>query len=136
MKKIRSLVDRKLTERLYTVDDLSKLIYEAMGLSPENHRIWAIRHLRHITILTDDSILATRLRFEQRMLLHYINSHSALIIDAIDIKMTGKRQERETTPYRKYVISDRNVKIIKSIADGIEDEELRESLKSLANQKR
>ena len=136
MKKVRSLVDSKLVERLNHVDNLTKIIFEAIGLPKAKHQIWAIKDYKNITILTNDSILATRMRLEQNQIINYIRNHSVLIVDSITIKMAMPEMERRQKHRSTYTLSEKSVKTIASIAMGIEDEELRESLLSIARNTR
>ena len=135
MKKIRTLVDRKLVERLNHVDSLTKIIFDAMGLPEKKHQLWAIKDCRKMTIMTNDSILATRLRLDQQQIINYINNHSALIIDSIKIKMTMPEMARRETQRQTYHLSVKSMNTITSIAEGIDDDELRESLLRIARQK-
>jgi len=136
MKKVRSLVDSKLVERLNHVDNLTKIIFEAIGLPKAKHQIWAIKDYKNITIMTNDSILATRMRLEQNQIINYIRNHSALIVDSITIKMAMPEMKRREKPRATYTLSERSVKTVTSIAMGIEDEELRDSLLSIAKNSR
>jgi hypothetical protein len=128
MKKVRSLIDRKLVERLNHVDDLTKIIFAAIGLPENKHQIWAVKDLRKITILTNDSILATRLRLDHQQIINYINNHSALVVDSIQVKMTMPEMTRRETSRTTFSLSEKSAKTISCIANSIEDDELRESL--------
>ena len=136
MKKIRSLVDSKLVKRLNYVDNLTKIIFEAIGLPKAKHQIWAIKDYKSITVLTNDSILATRMRLEQNQIINYIRNHTALIVDTITIKMAMPEMERREKPRATYALSEKSIKTVTSIAMGIEDEGLRESLLSIAKNTR
>ncbi len=128
MKTPRNLVDNNLVKRLKHVDNLTKIVFDAINLPHKKFLMWVVRDLRTITILTSDSILATRIRLDQQQIINYFNNHSTFIIDTLNVKMTmpetTKREKIRTT----YQLSEKNVKIISSIAEGIEDDELRESL--------
>lgn len=128
MKKIRSLVDRKLVKRLSHVDNLTKIVFAAVGLPEKKNQIWAVKDLRKVTILTNDSILATRLRFDQQQIINYINNHSTLMVSSLQIKMTMPKVTKRLAPRTTYSLSEKSAKTISCIAESIEDEELRESL--------
>lgn len=131
MKNVKGFVDYNLVERLKHVDNLTKIVFDAVGLPHKKFHMWVVRDLRSITVLTSDNILATRLRLEQQQILNYVNNHSTFSIDKVNVKMTmpefAKRQERKKT----FCLSERNVKIMTSIAESIEDKGLRESLLSI-----
>ena len=90
--------------------------------------MWVVRDLKTLTVLTSDSILATRLRLEQQQIINYFNNHSTFIIDTLQVKMTMPKMTKRQKIRKTYQISERNVKIVSSIAEGIEDDELREGL--------
>lgn len=129
---MRSLMDKNLLERLSSVDNLSKLIYRALSLDTDKHQIWAIRNRRALTIMTDNSILATQLHYQRQRVLDYINSNSSLLLDSVTVKMTTPSSHSNRKVHPGYKISDRNSKILLSVADSIEDEELKEGLKKIA----
>ncbi len=128
MKNIHTFVDRNLVERLNHVDNLTKIIFDAIGLPKKRFQMWAVRDLRIITILTNDSILATRIRLEQQSIVNYINNNSTFVIDSVKVKMTMPEMPKRPSKRETYTISKQNAEIISSIAEGIEDDELRESL--------
>lgn len=133
MKNVRSLVDKNLIERLHSVDNLSHLIYHILNISPEQHHLWAVRDRRTLTVMTDSQMLATQLHYQQQRILEHINHNSSLALDKMKVKMTMPAVRQRRAPKAAYTMSARNAKILSSIADTIEDEELRESLQRLAN---
>ncbi len=134
MKNIRALVDTKLVERLNHVDNLTKIIFKAVGLEPQKHLLWVVRERRTLTILTQDSILATRIRLEQKSIIQYLRAHSDLLIDTIQVRMTMPKSARMEKRRETYTLTKSNAQTISSIAEGIEDKELRESLLRIAAQ--
>ncbi len=132
MKNIRTLVDSNLVERLNHVDDLTKIIFKAAGLEQKKNLMWVIRERRTLTVFTHDNLLATRIRLEQKQIIHYLKDNSALLIDHIKVRMAmpeTTRRKRKVTPYQ---LSRENVRTLVSIAEGIEDEALREGLLRIA----
>ncbi len=132
MKNIHSFVDRNLVERLNHVDNLTKIIFDAIGLPKKKFQMWAVRDLRTITILTNDSILATRIRLEQQQITNYINNNSTFVIDSVKVKMTMPEMAKRSARRETYTLSKKNTETISAIAEGIEDEELRKSLLRIA----
>jgi len=134
MRNVNNFVDYNLVERLKHVDNLTKIVFDAIGLPSKKFQMWVVRDLRKITILTNDNILATRLRLEQQQIINYINNHSTFVIDTLKVKMTMPEMVKRDNTRKAYRLSNRNVKIISSIAESIEDDELREGLLRIARQ--
>ena len=132
MKNICSLVDRNLVERLNHVDSLTKMTFDAIGLPQRKHQMWAVRNLRTLTILTHDSILATRIRLQQDQVIHYFKHNSALIIDTVKVKMSTPELAKQQKKRIPFTISQQSARVIAAIASSIDDDELRNSLLRVA----
>ncbi|MEE9352216.1 MAG: hypothetical protein V3U78_08145 [Thiotrichaceae bacterium] len=135
MKNINTFVDNNLVERLKHVDNLTKIVFDAIGLPQKKFHMWVVRDRRSITILTNDSILATRIRLEQQQIINYVNNNSVFVVDSVRVKMTMPEAPNRQVKHITYALSEKNSKIMASIAESIEDDELRESLLSIARQK-
>ena len=131
---MQSFVDIRLVERLRHVDNLSKEVYKSLDISPEKHNLWAVKSMRILTILTDDSILATHLRLEQNTIRRYFRQQHQINFDTVTIKMTIPPPQPVKVSKRASKISQQSAKVMTSIANGIDDEGLKEQLISLARQ--
>lgn len=134
MNKMQSFVDLRLVERLRHVDNLSKEVYESLNLSPEKHNLWAVKSMRVLTILTDDSILATHLRLGQNTIRNYFRQQHQVNFDTVTVKMTMPSPQPVKKEKRASKISQQSARILTSIANGIDDDELKEQLIRLAQQ--
>jgi hypothetical protein len=134
MKKVRTFVDQDLAKRLHHIDNLSSAVCEAVQISPDQHKVYAIKHMSQLTILTSDNILATRLRLEQDRVRRYLRDEHGIIIEKLRVKMNtfyGRTRDIKKVT-RANVMSEQTSDIIASIAEDIEDPELKESLIRLA----
>lgn len=138
MQKPRSLVDDILIRRLKQVDNLSNVIFEAMGLPKDQHKMWVISNMRQLTVMCEDSILATQIRMQQNAILDYFRKNNNLKFDGLRVKLIAPERIHKPRPNKatKHTPSLKASKTIADIADGIEDDELRESLLRLAGKKR
>ena len=132
MNKMQSFVDLRLVERLRHVDNLSKEVYKSLNLSPEKHNLWAVKSMRILTILTDDSILATHLRLGQGTIQRYFRQQHQINFDTVTIKMTMPPPQPVKEEKRASKISQQSARILTSIANGIDDDELKKQLIRLA----
>lgn len=130
MQKPRSLVDDILLKRLKQVDNLSNVIFEALGLPKEQHKLWVISHMRQLTILCEDSILATQIRMQQRAILDYFRKHKNMKFDELRVKLIAPERTYKPRPnpainHKPSITASRT---IAAIAESIDDEELKQSL--------
>ena len=134
MNKVKKFVDGNLAERLRHVDNLSHEVYKALSLSNEKHKIWAVNDMHNLTLLTDNSILATRLRLEQRKIIDHFKQTLNIDIGHITIKMIMPAPKPAKKIKRSSKIAAGYAKSMLSIARDIEDKELQEQLMRIATQ--
>ncbi len=132
MNKVKKFVDGNLAERLRHVDNLSQAVYKALSLPKENHNIWAVMEMSQLTLLTDDSILATQLRLEQQRIISYFQQQLNITIGKITIRMTMPAPSPPRKKKQSRKITAKSAKIMISIAQEIEDKELQEQIISIA----
>jgi hypothetical protein len=132
MNKVKKFVDGNLAERLKHVDNLSQAVYKALSLPMENHNIWAVMEMSQLTLLTDDSILATQLRLEQQRIIDYFQQQLNITIGKTIIRMTMPAPSPPRTKKRRHKITAKSAKTMISIAQDIEDKELQEQVICMA----
>lgn len=138
MQKPRSLVDDILIRRLKQVDNLSNVIFEAMGLAKDQHRMWVVSNMRQLTVMCDDSILATQVRMQQKAILDYFRKHKNMRFDGLHVKLIAPERVHKPrpNPATKHRPSVSVSKTIAAIAEGIDDDDLKESLLRLTGNQR
>ncbi|MDQ5767837.1 hypothetical protein [Thiothrix subterranea] len=131
MKKIDRLISKGFDERLHQLDRLTVEIARFFAVPTEN-RFWPLLKNQRITLLTDDPHFATQARFQQHLLCKYLSKCLNTNIRGIDIKVIGLHLasiEQKTSEFR---VSSNTASIMKSIAQSIDDKELREAIEQLA----
>ena len=132
MEKINKLIQGGLTERLQRADAVIAIIAQFLKF-PLDNRLWLSLKNQRLTLLTDDIHLATQLRFQQFMLCKHINKHLDVKIRGLDIKVINlplARLEHKTNGFK---FSHEAASVVCSIAQGIDDPELREAVMQLAS---
>lgn len=131
MKKIDQLISKGFDERLHQLDRLSGEIARFFAVPTEN-RFWPLLKNQRITLLTDDPHFATQARFQQHLLCKHLSKCLNTNIRGIDIKVIGLHLasiEQKTSGLR---LSSDAANIMQSIAQGIDDKELRQAIEQLA----
>ena len=132
MKKISNLVNYQLTRSIESYDKLSHSVYEMLHLNKEKHNLWVVVKQQKLTIMTDNPYLGTQLRYQQDNIQKALNSEYLLELKESQVKIIPPKAQRQKIKEERFVISDKAGSILKSIADDIEDEELKQSLIQLS----
>ena len=131
MKKVSELVNTQLTRSVKSYDKLSQSIYQMLHLNPEKHNVWAVVKQQQLTVMTDNSYLGTQLRYQQDAIRNHLNQEFLLELKNTRVKIIPPRAERPKNKERRFIISEKTEKVLSSIAELIEDKDLRESLENL-----
>lgn len=134
MNKLKKFVDGNLAERLRHVDNLSQEVYKALSLVTDKHNIWAVNNMHNLTLLTDNSILATRLRLEQHKIIAHFKQVLNIAIGDITIKIIMPKPKPAKKIRRSNKIGSESAKSMLTIAQDIEDKELQAQLMRIATQ--
>ncbi len=127
MKKISHLVHTDLATKLTQLGQLAQLIEQYMAI-PVQDRTWPILRNRRLLLLTDDPHLATQARFMQKELRKYLNEALNIKLIGLDIKLITLPLARFAKKTGRRPISAETAHILSSIANDINDPELRQSL--------
>ena len=133
MKNVYSLMDKNLVKRLNQLDDLTRIIFDALNLSATRHSLWVTQKNHQLDIITNDSILATKVRLGKKEIIQYINTNSSLIIKEINIKLAHLDQVPSPKQNRTIPISRTAAQNLEVIANTIDDDGLKQSLLDIAN---
>ena len=132
MKNINSLVNSTLARSIKSYDKLSNAVYSLLHLNKEKHNIWVVVKQQNLTILTDNPYLGTQLQYQQQAICNELNRKFLLQLKTTKVKIVPPRMKKEKVKEDLFVISDKAGSILSSIAELIEDKELKESLNKLA----
>lgn len=131
MKKINNLIRANIMGRLQETDTIVGLIAQFLKLPLEN-RLWVVSKPHRLTLLTDDTYLATQLRFQRIQLCQFLNKYLTTAIREVDIKVISLPLTRVDEKTGGFHLSADTANVMNSIAQGIEDQELREAVMQLA----
>ena len=131
MKKVSDLVNHQLTRSIKSYDKLSNSVYEMLHLNKDKHKVWVVVKQQQLTLLTDNPYLATQLRYQQDNIRDKLNRQYLLELKTSKVKILPPTAERPKIKEDRFVITEKTSEVLGSIAQMIDDEELRESLKKL-----
>ena len=132
MKQPKQLVTQRITQRLHEINSLSDMVASVIQINRNNHTLWASIEKNKLTIMTDDSAFATQLRFQQDLIRQHINQQLLIKLKAIKIKLIAPpAQAQKDTGTRCFRISAQVSDILAYIAEDINDNKLKTSLKKL-----
>ncbi|SEA68401.1 hypothetical protein SAMN05660964_02179 [Thiothrix caldifontis] len=131
MKKINQLISKGFDEKLYQLDQLTAEIACFFSVPVENH-FWPLLKNQRITLLTDDPHFATQARFQQHLLSKHLSKCLNTNIRGIDIKVIGLHLASVEQKTGNFRLSNNASIIMQSIAQGIDDKELRAAVQQLA----
>lgn len=121
-----------LTRNINTQNRLSDAVYELLKLDRNQHNIWAVMKQQQLTLVTDHPILATQLQYQQNNIRDHLNRTFLLQLKNTQIKIAPPKAMRKITKEKRFVISDNTKDVLKVIADLIDDDEVKDSLKKIA----
>jgi len=131
MKKLTSLVNNELTRSINIYDKLSKSVYELLELNKNTHNIWVVVKQQQLTLVTDHPILASQLQFQQDKIRDHLNKTFLLQLKKTQIKIAPPKAFRQIKKENIFEISEGTANVLHEIANMIDDEEVRDSLKKL-----
>lgn len=133
MKKFNRLVSSDLARNIHTQNKLSDAVYELLQLDRSQHNIWAVMKQQQLTLVTDHPILATQLQYQQNNIRDHLNRKFLLQLKNTQIKIAPPKAMRKIIKEKRFVISDNTADVLKTIADLIDDDEVKDSLKKIAD---
>ncbi len=105
-----------------------------MHLDKQKHNVWVVTKRQQLTLMTDNPYLGTQLRYQQAAICEALNRNFLMQLKTTKIKIIPPTAELEKKKQDLYTVGGKASEILASIANEIEDDELRRSLLKLANQ--
>lgn len=134
MKNFKHLVNTELTKSIENYDKLSAYVYELMHLDKQKHNVWVVTKRQQLTLMTDNPYLGTQLRYQQAAICEGLNRKFLMELKTAKVKIVPPTAKLENTKQDLYTIGGKASEILASIANEIEDDELKNSLLKLVNQ--
>ena len=132
MKQPKQLVTKRITEQLQKINGLSDRVASVIQINRNKHTLWANIEKNKLIIMTDNSSFATQLRFQQDVIRQQINQQLLIKLKSIKIKLIAPPvQAKQEVGEKCFQISSQTTDILSYIAESIDDEKLRGSLKKL-----
>ncbi len=135
MKNFQHLVNSELTKSIENYDKLSNFVYELMHLDKEKHNVWVVAKRQNLTLMTDNPYLGTQLRYQQDAICDAINRKFLMELKICKLKIIPPTANIKKKEQDLYKIGSKASEVLTTIANEIEDEELKNSLLKLANKK-
>jgi len=135
MKNFTQLVNAELTKSIENYDKLSAFVYELMHLDKQKHNVWVVTKRQQLTLMTDNPYLGTQLRYQQDAICTGLNRQFLMQLKTAKVKIIPPTAELERKKQDLYIVGEKAGAILSSIASEIEDNELKDALLKLANQK-
>jgi len=134
MKNFKHLVNTELTKSIENYDKLSAFVYELMHLDKQKHNVWVVTKRQQLTLMTDNPYLGTQLRYQQTVICEALNRKFLMELKTAKVKIIPPTAKLEKKKQDLYTVGGKASEILASIANEIEDDELKNSLLKLANQ--
>ena len=131
MKKASDFVNSQFIRSIETYDKLSNSVCELMHLNKEKHNVWVVVKQQKLTILTDNPYLGTQLQYQQKTICDALNRRFLLELKTSKVKIIPPKAVKKINIEPRFVISEKTSSVLESIADDIEDPELKASLLQL-----
>jgi len=134
MKNFKHLVNSELTKSIENYDKLSSFVYELMHLDKQKHNVWVVTKRQQLTLMTDNPYLGTQLKYQQAAICEALNRKFLMELKTAKVKIIPPTAEFTKKKQNLYKVGGKASEILTSIANEIEDDELKRSLLKLANQ--
>jgi len=133
MKKLGINTPSNITKRLHQLDELQNCIADILSIPANDIKIWPVISEQKLILFTDNPILATQIKYQQEEICNRLNS-----IYKTDIRRAHTKliPTKIASPRNKNIpnrIGEASSKALNSIADGIDDLELKQLLKRISN---
>ncbi len=134
MKNFKHLVNSDLTKSIKNYDKLSTFVYELMHLDKQKHNVWVVTKRQQLTLMTDNPYLGTQLRYQQAAICEALNRNFLMELKTAKVKIIPPTAKHTNKKQDLYKIGVKTSEILASIANEIEDDELKDSLLKLTKQ--
>ncbi|MCK5813584.1 MAG: DUF721 domain-containing protein [Cocleimonas sp.] len=133
MKEPRQFITKYIFQRLGELNELSDSVAGLLQIDRNIHTLWVSIEKNKLLLMTDDSIFASQLRFQQDIICQHLNQKLLIRLKSVKIKvMATSYQPTEVSNEKRFYISPQTAHTLFHIAEGIDDEALGETLKRLS----
>lgn len=133
MKKLGSHTHAGITKRLNQLDELRNSLIEALNINIQNNMFWPIISRQQLTIFTDNPILATQIKYQQKKICTHLFNAYKINLEAVHTKLISSKIASKPINIQAKPLKKSTSQTLSSIADGIDDSELKQILKNISN---
>ena len=123
-----------ITQRLKQFDELQKTIIKILGIELEDTSLWAVVSKQQLTIFTDNPLLATQVKYQQRKICTHLNNVYNINLGSVHTKLIPAKIASKPVKIVRKKLKKTTLDALSSIADNIEDKELKQILKNISKQ--
>ena len=134
MKKLGLHTHSNITKRLSQLDELSNSIIDVLNIPPDNVKLWPVISKQQLVIFTEDPILATQVKYQQEKICTHLNKIHTLKLRGVNTKLIPSAIASTPSKIQPKPLKKSTSKALSSIADQIEDSELKHILKKISHQ--
>jgi hypothetical protein len=132
MKEPKQFITKYIFQRLDDLNDLSDSVASLLQIDRDIHTLWVSIEKNKLLLMTDDSVFATQLRFQQEIICQYLNRKFLIRLKSVKIKvMAVNNPPREKLKGQYFYISPQTANVLSQIAEEIDDDEIGDSLRRL-----
>lgn len=134
MKEPKEFITKYIFQRLGDLNDLSDSVARLLQIDRDIHTLWVSIEKNKLLLMTDDSVFATQLRFQQNIICQHLNKKFLIRLKSVKIKVMAVNNPPSEKPNEQhFYISPQTANVLSYIAESIDDEELAECLRRLGN---
>jgi len=106
--------------------------FELMHLDKQKHNVWVVTKQQQLTLMTDNPYLGTQLRYQQDAICQALNRQFLMQLKTSKVKIIPPSDKQTKKAGDLFPMGEKASAVLNSIANEIEDTELKESLLKLA----
>lgn len=121
-----------ITQRLSQLDELRHSIIGILNI-PTDTKLWPVISKQQLIVFTENPIFATQIKYQQKKICSHLNNIHMLQLRAVHTKLIPSTIASEAVKIKPAPLKSSTSKALYSIANQIEDIELKQLLKSISN---
>lgn len=133
MHKLDFHITSVISQRLKQLDELRDSIIDILPIDAQNIKMWPVLSKGKLTLFTDDIMLATQVRYQQKNICTHLNSAYKLNIRAVNTKLIPPTIASQPVKDQSPPLDKSTSNTLSIIANEIEDSELKQILKNIGN---
>lgn len=134
MKKLGEHTHANITKRLNQLDELKNSLMDILDIPQNNISLWPVVSKQQLLVYTEDPILATQIKYQQEKICIHLNKIHTLTLRGVHTKLIPAKIASIPNKIQPPTLKESTSKVLSSIADQIEDIELKQILKNISRE--